>query len=71
MIRKPLSISLYRLNSLTTQKGTSVFNSQGRQRRMKFEELWRRQHIKLFHPILYRILKLIENLFAINEITCR
>ena len=71
MIRKPLSIGLYRLNSLTTQKGTSVFNSQGRQRRMKFEELWRRQHIKLFHPILYRILKLIENLFAINEITCR
>lgn len=71
MVRKPLSIGLYRLDSLTTQKGTSVFNLQGRLRRMKFEEVWRRQHIKLFHPILHRILKLIENLFAINEITCK
>lgn len=64
-IRKPLSIGLFRLDSLTTQTMTSVFNLQGRRHRMKFEELWRRQHIKLFHPILYRILNFLENLFPL------
>lgn len=65
-IRKPLTIGLFRLNSLTTQQDSSVFNLQGRQYRMKFEEMWRRQHLKLFHPILYRILNSIESLFSLK-----
>lgn len=64
-IRKPLSIGLFRLDSLTTQTRTSVFNLEGRQHRMKFEELWRRQHIKSFNPILYQILSLLERLFPL------
>ena len=66
MIRKPLSIGLYRLNSLTTKEDTSVFNLQGRQHRMRFEELWRRRHMKLYHPTMHRILNLIESTFSTN-----
>ena len=66
MIRKPLSIGLYRLNSLTTKEDTSVFNLQGRQHRMRFEELWRRRHMKIYHPTMHRILNLIESTFSNN-----
>ena len=56
----PLSLGLYREDSLTTIKATSVFNRTGLQARIRYEEKWRREHLALFHPQIYKLLQIID-----------
>lgn len=62
-IRLPLSLGLYRDDSLTTAMKTSVFNKIGLQARMKYEEKWRREHLALFYPHTYNLLRFIDDYF--------
>ena len=59
----PLSIGLFRENSLTASEETGVYSTLGLKRRSKYEEAWRRKLLRKYSPYSYKIIKYLDSYY--------